>query len=83
MKKNIFTIIGFLLFILGISALVLSLVGVKLSFLTFIDKGGAGLGFVIRLVMMFGGLIIAWISKTNPISETEEKDQYITRNEKY
>jgi uncharacterized membrane protein len=83
MKKNIFTIIGFLLFLFGLSALVLSLVGVKLSFLLFIDKGGAGLGFVIRLLMTFGGIVIAWVSKTNWESENEEKDQYITRNEKY
>jgi hypothetical protein len=83
MKKNIFTIVGFLLFLFGISALVLSLVGVKFSFLLFIDKGGAGLGLVIRLLMIFGGLIMAWMSKTNWKAEDEEKDQYITRNEKY
>ncbi len=83
MKKNIFTIIGFLLFLFGLSALVLSLVGVKFSFLLFIDKGGAGLGFIIRLLMIFGGIIITWVSKTNWAAENEEKDQYITRNEKY
>jgi hypothetical protein len=83
MKKSIFTIVGFLLFLFGMSALVLSLVGVKLSFLVFIDKGGAGLGFVIRLAMIVGGIIMALLSKTNKISENEEKDQYITRNEKY
>ena len=83
MKRNIFTIVGFLLFLFGMSALVLSLVGVKLSFLLFIDKAGAGLGFVIRLLMIFGGLIITWVSKTNWASENEEKDEYITRNEKY
>ena len=83
MKKNIWTIIGFLLFIFGMSALVLSLVGVKLSFLTFIDKAGGGVGLIIRLLMIFGGLIMAWVSKTNWKAENEEKDQYITRNEKY
>ena len=83
MKKNILTIVGFLLFLFGMSALVLSLVGVKLSFLVFIDKGGAGLGLAIRLGMIVGGLIMALIAKTNWIAENEEKDQYITRNEKY
>jgi hypothetical protein len=83
MKKNILIIIGFLLFLFGMSALVLSLVGVKLSFLLFIDKGGAGLGLVIRLLMIFGGIILALLSKTNWKAENEEKDQYITRNEKY
>jgi hypothetical protein len=83
MSKNIVTIVGFLLFLFGLSALVLSLVGIKLSFLLFIDKGGAGLGFAIRLAMIIGGLIMAMLSKTNKITENEEKDQYITRNEKY
>ncbi len=83
MKKSVLTIIGFLLFLLGLSALVLSLVGVKLSFLLFIDKGGAGLGFVIRLLMLFGGIVLTWIAKTDFKAENEENDQYITRNEKY
>lgn len=83
MKKNIFTIIGFSLFLFGMSALVLSLVGVKLSFLVFIDKGGAGLGLAIRLGMIIGGIIMALVAKTNWAAENEEKDQYITRNEKY
>ena len=83
MKKNIFTILGFLLFLFGLSALVLSLVGIKLSFLLFIDKGGAGLGLAIRLGMIVGGIIMALVSKTDWATENEEKDQYITRNEKY
>jgi uncharacterized membrane protein len=83
MKKSIFTIVGFLLLIFGMSALVLSLVGVKLSFLTWIDAGGALLGFVIRLVMIFGGVAMAWLANHNWAAENEENDPYITRNQKY
>ena len=76
-------IIGFLLVLFGMSALVLSLVGIKLSFLTFIDAGGATLGLVIRLLMIFGGAVIALLANHDWASEANENDEYITRNEKY
>ena len=83
MKKNILTIVGFLLLIFGMTALVLSLVGIKLSYLLWLDYGGALLGFVLRLLMIFGGVTMAWLANHNWAAENEENDPYITRNEKY
>ena len=83
MKKNILTIVGFLLLIFGMTALVLSLVGIKLSYLLWLDYGGALLGFVLRLLMIFGGVTMAWLANHNWEAENEENDPYITRNEKY
>jgi uncharacterized membrane protein len=83
MKKNIFTVVGFALLLFGMSALVLSLVGVKFSFLLWIDAGGPTLGFVIRLLMIFGGVAIAWLANHNWAAEDEERDPYLTRIEKY
>jgi hypothetical protein len=77
MKKGIFTLIGFLLFIIGGTALVLSLVGVKLSFLLWIDAAGGLLGFVIRIVMMIGGIVIAVLSTGN----WQEDDELDDKNE--
>jgi hypothetical protein len=71
MKKGIFSTIGFLLFITGGTALVLSLVGVKLAFLTWIDAGGALLGFLIRLGMLIGGIVIAALANTDWRNEEE------------
>jgi hypothetical protein len=71
MKKGLYTTIGFLLFILGGTSLFLSLVGVKLSFLTWIDAGGGLLGFVIRLVMLIGGIVIAALANTDWKNEDE------------
>lgn len=65
MKKSIYTLVGFLLFILGASALILSLVGVQLAFLTWIDAFGGLVGFIIRIVMMIGGIVIAVLSTTD------------------
>ncbi len=77
MKKGIFTLIGFLLFIIGGTALVLSLVGVKLSFLLWIDAAGGLLGFIIRIVMMIGGIVIAVLSTGN----WQEDDELDDKNE--
>ena len=77
MKKGLFTLIGFLLFIIGGTALVLSLVGVKLSFLLWIDAAGGLLGFIIRIVMMIGGIVIAVLSTGN----WQEDDELNDKNE--
>ncbi len=72
MNKVTFTTIGFVFFILGILSIVLSLIGVKFSFLAFIDKPGALFGFLIRLLMVFGGVIIIALAQTNWSQEGEE-----------
>ena len=82
MKKGIYTLIGFLLFIIGGTALVLSLVGVKLSFLLWIDAAGGLLGFIIRIVMMIGGIVIAVLSTGNwqEDDELDDKNELIDKN---
>jgi len=73
MSKTTSTIIGFLLFIIGGLALVLSLIGVQLSFLTWIDEPSQLLGFVIRLLMILAGIVIVALARTD-WKEDEELD---------
>lgn len=75
MKKGLLTLIGFLLFIIGGTALVLSLVGIKLSFLLWIDAAGGLLGFMIRIIMMIGGIVIAVLSMGNWREDEELNDK--------
>ena len=63
--KSIYAIIGFLLIIVGMLALVLMMVGVQLSFLTWIDAPGRLAGFVIRLLMIITGFVIVTLSQTD------------------
>jgi hypothetical protein len=72
-NKAIFTTVGFILFILGSSALVLSLVGVKFSFLVWLDAAGALAGFIARIVMMVSGIVLATLANTNWEDEEEEE----------
>ena len=63
-NKGIITALGFLLAGTGFLALVLSLVGVQLSFLTWIDQLGPLMGFILRLLMILIGGIIIYVSST-------------------
>lgn len=71
MSKAIYTTIGFLLFTIGMLALVLSLVGVQLSFLTWIDKPGRLFGFLIRILMVLLGVVIVVLARTDWREEEE------------
>lgn len=67
MKKNKgwLTLLGFLLAGTGLFALVLSLVGIKLSYLTWIDVPGPLFGFVFRLLMIVAGIVIIFLTQTD------------------
>lgn len=58
MNKGIITFIGFLLFLFGFVSLVLSMIGIQLAFLTWIDIPGRLFGFVFRLLMIIGGIVL-------------------------
>ena len=65
MNKGVTTLIGFLLFVLGVLALVLSIVGVQLVFLQWIDNWGGLVGFVIRLLMIIFGLVLVIVTRSD------------------
>lgn len=51
------------MFIIGVIALVLSLIGLRLSFLSFIDANPV-VGLVIKLSLIIVGLMIVYLTKT-------------------
>lgn len=53
---------GFITFALGILSLILSLVGLELTLLGFIYKLGVWT-VVIQLVLLFGGVILMYVSR--------------------
>ena len=63
--KTILTIIGFLVAGTGLLSLILNLVGLKLSFLQWMDSGGRLLGFVLQLVMSIAGFIMIYLGQTD------------------
>lgn len=62
MKKATWISTGFLLFIFGFSALVLSLVGIKISFLVWLDYPGALFGFLAKIFMIVAGIVVVYLA---------------------
>ena len=65
MNKGIFSLFGFLLAGLGFLSIVLSLVGVQFSFLTWLDSFGRLFGFVAKLIMIIAGILILYIAQSD------------------
>jgi len=68
-KQAIITTLGFLLAGVGIFAIILSLVGLKLSYLVWLDRLGALFGFVAKLVMIIAGFVIIYMAQTDLTKE--------------
>lgn len=71
--RHIVLILGFLLFVTGVISLVLIMIGANLSFLAWIDSPGSPRGIIIRILMIGGGLMMAYLA-LNPIKD-ENNDQ--------
>lgn len=65
MKKSYWTLIGVLLFGIGMLSFILALVGVQLTMLKPLLSLGTGTSVIIRLVMIFAGVIIMYLSKAD------------------
>jgi uncharacterized metal-binding protein len=62
-NKTRYLIAGFFLFLLGFLAIVLQFVGLQLTFLVWLDAAGNLFGFVLRLLMVIAGIVLAaWAS---------------------
>jgi hypothetical protein len=65
-KKSIFLIAGFVMFCLGTLSIVVSLVGARFIFLSFIDQAGPLGAFLIKISLIAFGLILVSLSKSLP-----------------
>lgn len=63
--KGILSLVGFLMFSTGIVGLVLSLVGVRLSVLSFIESANPMLGFLFKLFLCVAGIILVIVARTD------------------
>lgn len=65
-NKTLLTTVGFLLFVFGFLALILSMIGIQFTMLKWIDAPGRLVGLLIRLGMILGGLVLVYVSRYNP-----------------
>lgn len=64
MKKPMWSIIGFIMFATGILSIILSLVGLKFTFMDFIYNHGV-ITVIIQLILLFGGVIVLYVARTS------------------
>ncbi|MCB0655546.1 MAG: hypothetical protein KDC57_05380 [Saprospiraceae bacterium] len=56
------TVLGFLLFLFGLLSIILNLVGLQFSFLTWMENLGRLGAFVLRLIMVLAGIVIMYLN---------------------
>lgn len=78
MKKNdLLTILGFALFIAGFTSLTLTLVGLRWSWLSWVDEINPVFGFVFKILMaVFGIALVAYIrTDYSDIKRAQEENE--------
>ncbi len=74
--RLILLITGFLLFVIGFLSFVLILIGGNFSYLAWIDRPGSPQGIIIRIIMIGGGLVMAYMA-LNPVKDEDTEDPII------
>ncbi len=64
-KRALMSIIGFAMFAIGFLSLIFMLVNISFTFLAFLDNIEGPFGLVVKLVLMFSGMIILYLSKSD------------------
>ena len=75
-RRSLYFVIGFALAGSGLYALILSLVGVRLNYLVWIDAGGPLLGLLGRLFLIMAGAVVIVLGTTNWDLERERIERY-------
>lgn len=74
-NKSYWLVLGFLLFIFGITAIIMSLVGVRWVFLGWMEWGGALLAFVLKILMTVAGVVLIVLARTDWENEKRESSE--------
>lgn len=64
-QRGVLSLLGFLMVVIGFLALVYSLVGLKLSFLVWLDMPGPLFGFVMKLLIVIVGFVLVYVDQTD------------------
>lgn len=74
-NKGLLLLLGFVLFILGITSIIMSLVGVRWVFLGWLEWGGALLAFVLKIIMSISGVLLIIFARTDWEQEKKESSE--------
>lgn len=71
-NKGYWLLLGYTLFTLGLTAIIMQMVGVQWAFLSFIELGGRLLGFLVKVLMVLAGVWLITMAHTDWKREREE-----------
>jgi membrane-bound ClpP family serine protease len=71
-NKGLWRLLGFLLLVFGITSVVLQMVGTQWVFLTFLEIPGRLFAFVVKVLMILGGVLITVFANTDWDREVED-----------
>jgi hypothetical protein len=64
-NKGLWRLLGFLLFVLGITSVVMQVIGTQWVFLEFLEIPGRLFAFVAKIVMILAGVLITVFANTD------------------
>jgi uncharacterized membrane protein len=64
-NRNIMVAVGFIFFCIGVLSLIVQLVGVQFFFMKWMDAFGPLVSFIIKLVMILGGMTLVVAAKSS------------------
>ncbi len=74
-NKGLLQLLGFVLFVLGITAIIMSLVGVRWVFLGWLEWGGLLMAFVLKIIMSIVGVLLIVFARTDWEQERKESSE--------
>ncbi|MBV6440072.1 MAG: hypothetical protein DYG98_17985 [Haliscomenobacteraceae bacterium CHB4] len=71
-KKSLWTILGLSLIIVGLTAVILQMIGTQWAFLSFLEIPGRLFAFVTKVIMVIAGFVIIVLARTDWERERQE-----------
>lgn len=73
-NKGYWLLLGYTLFTLGITSIIMQMVGVNWAFLQFLQWGGGLFAFVAKILMTIAGVVVIVLANTDWKREREESN---------
>lgn len=71
-NKGLLLLLGYLFFTLGITSLVMELVGTHWYFLAWLEKAGRLIAFILKILMIIAGILMIVFARTDWEREKRE-----------
>ena len=74
-KKGLLLLLGYLLFTLGITSVIMELVGTHWYFLAWLEQFGRLFTFILKLLMFIGGILLIVLARVDWEREKRESSE--------